>query len=167
MRHRRHHPPHRQAQLPGQGRARSGGDDEKSLSHRTHRPPRSGGDRYSQGRVLQEDRLDGLSAERGNALLQPGQERPQRPDPQGIATAAERQAPLYLHGRRRAAGQCLQRAAHPGRHAGHARDPHPDGPGRLSRERAQVPGHAGHARHHRSQQRDAELRRAAGPGCAL
>jgi acetolactate synthase-1/2/3 large subunit len=42
---------------------------------------------------------------------------------------------------------------------------HADGPGGLSGHRSQVPGHAGHARHDRSQQCHAALRCAAGRGC--
>jgi acetolactate synthase-1/2/3 large subunit len=51
------------------------------------------------------------------------------PDPQGAAAAADRQAPLYLYRWRRVAGQCLQRAAPAGGHAGLPRHPHADGPG--------------------------------------
>ena len=41
MRHRRHHAPDRQAQLPRQGRARPGADAEEGLPHRAHRPARA------------------------------------------------------------------------------------------------------------------------------
>ena len=60
-----------------------------------------------------------------------------------------------------------RRTAHPGEHAGLPRHQHADGPGRLPGVGPQVPRHAGHARHDRSQQRDAELRRAAGRGRAF
>ena len=64
-------------------------------------------------------------------------------------------------------GNATAGAAHAGRHAGLSLHQYADGPGRLPGQRPQVPGHAGHARHHRSQQRHAELRRAAGRGRAL
>ena len=44
-------------------------------------------------------------------------------------------------------GNATQRAAHAGRHARLPGHQHADGPGRLSGQRPQVPGHAGHARH--------------------
>ena len=43
VRHGRHHAADRQAQLPGQGRARSGADDEEGVPHRAHRTARAGG----------------------------------------------------------------------------------------------------------------------------
>ena len=46
-------PAHRQAQLPGQGRGRSGRDHEEGLPHRPHRPSRPGGGRYPEGRFPQ------------------------------------------------------------------------------------------------------------------
>jgi hypothetical protein len=55
VRHRGHHAPGRQAQLPGQGRARPGADDEEGLPHRPHRPSGPGGGGHPEGR-LAEDR---------------------------------------------------------------------------------------------------------------
>ena len=51
VRHGGHHAPDRQAQLPGQGRARPGADDEEGVPHRAHRPARAGGGRRAEGRV--------------------------------------------------------------------------------------------------------------------
>ena len=83
VRHRRHHAPHRQAQLPGQGRARPGRDHEEGLPHRPQRPPRPGGGGHPQGCVVQEGAVRGLPRVGGDALLQPGAQGPWRPDPQG------------------------------------------------------------------------------------
>ena len=54
MRHGRHHAPDRQAQLPRQGRARPGADDEEGVPHRPHRPARAGGGGHSEGRVAED-----------------------------------------------------------------------------------------------------------------
>ena len=51
VRHGRHHAPDRQAQLPGEGRARPGADDEEGVPHRPHRPAGAGGGRHPEGRV--------------------------------------------------------------------------------------------------------------------
>ena len=166
VRHRRHHAPDRQAQLPGQGRARPGADDEEGLPHRAHRPPGPGGGRHPEGRVA-EDRAVPLPGDGGDALVQPGAQGPRRPDPQGRAAAAAGQAALHLHRRRRHPGQCLGRTARAGRPARLPLHQHADGPGRHSRQRPEVPRHAGHARHLRGQHDDAELRRPAGRRRAL
>ncbi len=101
----------------------------------------------------------------GDALVQPGAQGPQRPDPQGRAAAAGGQAPLHLHRRRRGPGQRVGRTARAGRPARLPGHQHADGPGRATRRsRPEVPRHAGHARHPRSQHDDAALRRAAGRG---
>ena len=65
------------------------------------------------------------------------------------------------------AGQRQRGTAHAGQPARLSLHQHPHGSGRDLRHRSQVPRHAGHARHDRGQQRDAELRRAAGRGRAL
>ena len=167
MRHRRHHAADRQAQLPRQGSQGSGHDDEEGLPHRAQRPAGPGGGGCAEGRVLQEGQLQRLSRQDRDALVQPRAQGPWRPDPQGAAVAAERQASLHLYRRRRAARQRDERTAHAGRPAGLPGHPYADGAGCVSGQRPQVSRHAGHARHHRGQQRDAELRRAAGRRCAL
>ena len=58
-------------------------------------------------------------------------------------------------------GNASQRTAPAGRPAGLPLHQHADGPGRHPRQRPALPGHAGHARHLRSQHDDAELRRPA------
>ena len=74
-----------------------------------------------------------LSGERRDALVQPGAEGPRRPDQEGRAAAARRQAALHLHRRRRRPRQRLGRAARAGRPARLPVHQHADGPGRLSR----------------------------------
>ena len=160
VRHRRHHAADRQAQLPRQGRARPGDDDEEGVPHRPHRPAGAGRGRRPEGRV-DDARAVPLPGERRDALVQPGEEGPRRPDPEGGATAAGRQAPLHLHRRRRRPRQRLGRAARAGRPARLPVHQHADGPRRLPVERPEVPRHARHARHLRSEHDDAELRRPA------
>ena len=80
-------------------------DDEEGLPHRPQRPSRPGGGGHPEGRVLQQDRLHRLSRQGRDALVQPGAQGPRRPDPQGAAAAADGQAALHLHRRRRGAGQ--------------------------------------------------------------
>ena len=160
MRHRRHHAADRQAQLPRQGRARPGGDDEEGVPHRPHRPARAGRRRRAEGR-LDGARAVPLPGERRDALVQPGEEGPRRPDPEGGAAAARRQAALHLHRRRRRPRQRVGRAARARRPARLSLHQHADGPRRLPGERPEVPRHARHARHLRSEHDDAELRRPA------
>ena len=124
--------PDRQAQLPRQGRARPGADDEEGLPHRAHRPARPGGGRHPEGRVA-EDRALPLPGQGGDALVQPGAQGPRRADPQGGAAAAAGRAALHLHRRRRDPGQRLGRAARAGRPARLPLHQHADGPGRRSR----------------------------------
>ena len=161
VRHRRHHAPDRQAQLPGQGRARPGADDEEGLPHRPHRPARPGGGRHPEGRV------DGKTAPfHYPATVEMRSYNPVRKGHGGqirkaVQLLLRRQAPVHLHRRRRHPRQCLGRAARARRPARLPVHQHADGPGRLSGERPEVPRHARHARHLRSQHDDAELRRAA------
>ena len=110
VRHRRHHAADRQAQLPGQGRQGPGSDIEEGVPHRPHRPPRPGGGRRAKRR------LDGngtlfLPADRGDALLQPGEEGPWRANQESGAAPARCPAALHLHRRRRRPRKRLGRAA--------------------------------------------------------
>ena len=162
MRHRRHHAAHRQAQLPRQGSEGSGDDDQEGVPHCAHRATWSGGGRRAERRVVQEGCIQRPSRQGRDALVQPGAQGPRRPDPQGAAVAVDGEASVHLHRWRRVVEQRDQRAAHAGRNARLSGHQHADGPRRLSGQRSEVPRHAGHARHDRSQQRDAELRRVAG-----
>ena len=95
------------------------------------------------------------------ALVQPGHQGPQRPDQEGGAAPARREAPDGLLGRRRDPERRRAAAHAPRAPAGLPVHEHADGAGRLPRHRPAVHRHAGHARHLRDQHGDAELRRAA------
>ena len=160
--------PDRQAQLPGQGRARPGDDDEEGVPHRPHRPARPGGGRHPEGRV----------AATTAPFQLPGQaSRCARTTRCARATAARsaRRVQLLLAAKRpyiyTGGGVVLGNASAELRALvdllGYPVHQHADGPGRLSRPATEVPRHAGHARHLRGQHDDAELRRAAGRRRAL
>mmetsp|Transcript_75033 Transcript_75033/g.176103 ORF Transcript_75033/g.176103 Transcript_75033/m.176103 type:complete len:355 (+) Transcript_75033:4572-5636(+) len=166
VRHGGHHAANRQAQLPRQGRARSGADAEEGLPHRPHRPSRPGRRGHPQGCLACQDCVQ-LPGPRRDAVLQPGEEGPQRPDPQGRAAAAAGQAPVHLHRRRGHPGRSHGRAAPAGRPARLPLHQHADGPGRNAGHRPAFPRHARHARHLRGQHDHAALRCAVGRGCTL
>ena len=133
MRHRRHHAPDRQAQLPRQGRARPGADDEEGLPHRAHRPARARWWSTSRRTCRCKTAPFHYPSQRRDALVQPGAQGPRRADPQGGAAAAGGQAPVHLHRRRRDPRQRLGRAARAGRPARLPVHQHADGPGRHRR----------------------------------
>jgi hypothetical protein len=168
MRHGRYHAPDRQAQLPRQGSEGSGHDDEEGLPHRTQRPARARWWWTCPRTFLSRKRLTPAIPTRSRCV------RTTRCARATAARSARRCSCCWRPSGRTStpAAACswamrLQRTAHAGRHARLPGHQHADGPGRLPGERPQVPRHAGHARHHRGQQRDAELRRAAGRGRAL
>ena len=96
MRHRRHHAPGGQAQLPGQGRARSGDDDQEGLpSPAPAAPVRwwSTSRRTSRSKTPAAGPSDGR-----DALVQPGAKGPWRADPQSAAVAAGAKRPYIYTG---------------------------------------------------------------------
>ena len=151
-----HHPALRQAQFPGQGRARPGHHHQEGLSHRPYRPARSGADRHSQGRVARPLRFL-LSQDGVDALLQPGGQGPPGPAQEGAAAAAVGRAADGLCGRWCRAGQCCEAADRTGRSPGISMHHHADGAGRLSGQRRQMAGHARYAWHLRGQHGHAAL----------
>ena len=132
MRHRRHHAADRQAQLPGQGRARPGDDDEEGVPHRPHRPARARWWSTSRRTCRWRPRRSTTRRRVEMRSYNPVRQGPRRADPQGGAAAARRQAALHLHRRRRRPRQRLGRAARAGRPARLPVHQHADGPGRLS-----------------------------------
>ena len=146
MRRGGHHPALRQAQLPGQGRARPGRHLQEGLPHCPYRPARSGAHRHPEGCLARPLRLL-LPQDRGHALLQPrGQGAPGTAQ-EGHAAHPGGRAPAHLRGRRRHPGQCLQGAERAGRPAGLSVHHHAHGSGGLPFQRLQVDRHARHARH--------------------
>ena len=143
------------------------GNAQKSISHCPKRPPRSCRCGYSKRRVVQKGPLPRLSHQCRHAFLQPGAQGPWRADPQGSSTVVSCEATLHLHRRWRSSQQCLERVAYVSRYVGLPLYQYANGIGCLSRQRSQVPGHVGYARHGRSQQRDAKLRCVAGRGCTV
>ena len=140
-------------------------DDEEGLPHRPHRPSRPGAWSTFRRTCRWRRRRSQLSREGRDALVQPGDEGPRRPDPQGGAAAAAGQAPVHLHRRRRDSRQRVARAATSWSTCSAIRCTNTlMGLGAYPASDTQVPRHARHARHLRSQHGDAELRRAARVG---
>ncbi len=160
MRHGGHHAALREAQFPGEGRQGPRSHDQEGVLSRQDRTARPGARRHSQGRHFSQVPIP-VSGNGDDALLQPRREGASGSDQEGSAVARRSEAPHGLHRRRRhSLGR--REGAHEAREA--ARLPvhqYAHGPGRLSRDRSAVPGHARDARHLRSQHGDAELRRSA------
>ena len=168
VRHGRHHPAVRQAQLPGQERQGPGDHDASKAFHiAAHRPARA---RCWSTSPRTSPATSAASSIRSRCRCAPTTRWSKGHQGQikkalQLLLAAERPM-IYTGG-----GVILANAsegAEPARRP--ARVPvhqHPDGAGRLQGERPEVRRHAGHARHLRGQHGDAALRRAGGHRCAL
>ena len=102
VRHGRHHAPDRQAQLPRQGRARPGDDDEEGLPHRPHRPARPGGGRHAEGRVDGDGAVPAIRRRVEMRSYNPVRKGHGGQIRKAVQLLLARQAALHLHRRRRA-----------------------------------------------------------------
>ncbi len=122
VRHRRHHAPVRQAQLPREGREGPRAHDQEGVLPRRHRPPGPGAGRHPEGRHAGHHRVQ-LSEDGLAALVQPGDQGPRGADQEGGAAPARGQAADGLRGRRRDPQQRVAATDAPRAPAGLSRAP--------------------------------------------
>ncbi len=159
MRHGRHHAPLRQAQLPGQRRARTRWSDQEGVLYRAKWPARSGAGRHPQGRDGGALRVR-IPARSLDAFVQAGGKGPFRPDQESSAVTAVRRAADGLHRRWGDPGErcrSVESLRQPARISVHQ---YVDGARCIRGQQREVCRHARHARDVRSEHGDAALRRA-------
>ena len=157
--HFRHHHPGGEAQLSGEGHQRAAADRPRGLSHRHHRPPRSGAHRRAEGYfsrpVLRRHEPDlrppGLRSHHGFQDLPASHQASDRSNRQGQAPGDSSRARLHDRPRGQGAHASGGNAQLP-RHLDASRQ------GRFPGKSPALARHARHARHRLRQQGDGRVR---------